>query len=45
MAQELFTPKSFKGLPLSNGKAVQHSILERTEKKGSLLEGRQSVTL
>ena len=37
-------PESFKGL-LSNGKVVQNSILERTEKKVSLLEGRQSVTL
>ena len=36
--------RSFKGL-LSNGKVVQNSILERTEKKVSLLEGRQSVTL
>ena len=30
---------------LSNDKVVQNSILERTEKKVSLLEGRQSVTL
>ena len=37
-------PESFKGL-LSNGKVVQNSILERTEKKVSLLEDRQSVTL
>ena len=47
MAQKLFSqqiPSSFKGL-LSNGKVVQNSILERTEKKISLLEGRQSVTL
>ena len=47
MAQKLITPQipeSFKGL-LSNGKVVQNSILERTEKKVSLLEGRQSVTL
>ena len=47
MAQKLITPQipeSFKGL-LSNGKVVQNSILERTEKKASLLEGRQSVTL
>ena len=47
MAQKLITPQipdSFKGL-LSNGKVVQNSILERTEKKVSLLEGWQSVTL
>ena len=47
MAQKLITPQipdSFKGL-LSNGKLVQNSILERTEKKVSLLESRQSVTL
>ena len=50
MAQKLIPPpppqipESFKGL-LSNGKVVQNSILERTEKKVSLLEGRQSVTL
>ena len=47
MAQKLITPQipeSFKGL-LSNGKVVQNAILERTEKKVSLLEGRQSVTL
>ena len=47
MAQKLITPQipeSFKGL-LSDGKVVQNSILERTEKKVSLLEGRQSVTL
>ena len=47
MAQKLITPQipeSFNGL-LSNGKVVQNSILERTEKKVSLLEGRQSVTL
>ena len=47
MAQKLITPQipeSFKGL-LSNGKVVQKSILERTEKKVSLLEGRQSVSL
>ena len=47
MAQKLITaqiPESFKGL-LSNGKVVQNSILERTEKEVSLLEGRQSVTL
>ena len=47
MAQELLTsqiPDSFKGL-LTNGKLVQNSILERTEKKSSLLEGRRSVVL
>ena len=47
MAQELITPKipdSFKGL-LTNSKLVQNSILERTEKKISLLEGRRSVLL
>ena len=47
MAQKLVTPQipeSFKGL-LSNGKVVQNAILERTEKKVSLLEGRQSVVL
>ena len=47
MAQELITPQipeSFKGL-LSNSKVVQKNILERTEKKLSLLEGRRSVSL
>ena len=47
MAQKLFAlqiPESFKGL-LSNSKVVQNAILERTEKKISLLEGRQSVSL
>ena len=47
MAQKVITPQipeSFKGF-LSNGKVVQNSILERTEKKVSLLDGRQSVTL
>ena len=37
-------PESFKCL-LSNDKVVQNSILERTEKKVSLWEGRQSVML
>ena len=47
MAQELITPQipqAFKGL-LSKSKIVQNSILERSEKKVSLLEGRDSVTL
>ncbi|XP_065187511.1 uncharacterized protein LOC135818113 [Sycon ciliatum] len=47
MAQELFTPQipgSFKGL-LSGSKVVQKAILERNEKKYSLLEGRRSVIL
>ena len=47
MAQELFTnqiPESFKGL-LTNSKVVQNNILERTEKKLSLLEGRRNVAL
>ena len=47
MAQELITPKipdSFKGL-LTNSKLVQQSILERTEKKLSVLEGRNGVVL
>ena len=47
MAQKLITPQipeSFKCL-LSNDKVVQNFILERTEKKVSLLEGRQSVML
>ena len=47
MAQELIAPQipeSFKGL-LTNSKIVQNSILERTEKKLSMLENRRSVTL
>ena len=47
MAQKLVTPQipeSFKGL-LSKSKLVQNSILERTEKKVSLLEGRHAVSL
>ena len=47
MARELLTPQipeSFKGL-LTNSKVVQNSILERTEKKLSLLEGRRDVIL
>ena len=47
MAQELITPKipdAFKGL-LTASKIVQSSILERTEKKISLLEGRRGVVL
>ena len=47
MAQKLVIPQipdSFKGLQ-SNGKVVQNAILERTEKKVSLLEGRQLVVL
>ena len=47
MAQKLYSsqiPDSFRGL-LSNSKVVQDSILERTEKKISLLEGRPSISL
>ena len=47
MAQKLVTlqiPESFKGF-LSNSKVVQNSILEKTERKISLLEGSQSVSL
>ena len=47
MAQELITPQipdAFKGL-LNSSKVVQSSILERNEKKYSLLEGRRSVVL
>lgn len=47
MAQRLVSPlipAPFKGL-LTNTKVVQDSILERTEKKVSLLEGRNAVTL
>lgn len=47
MAQELVTnqiPEAFKGL-LSNSKIVQNNVLERTEKKVSLLEGRRGISL
>ena len=47
MAQKLYSsqiPDSFRGL-LSNSKVVQDLILERTEKKISLLEGRPSISL
>jgi len=47
MAEEIYTPQapeSFTGL-LTNKKVVQNSILERSEKKLSLLEGRQEVRL
>lgn len=47
MAQELVTqqiPDAFRGL-LSSSKVVQNSILERTEKKVSMLEGRREVVL
>ena len=47
MAQKPVTPQipeSFKSL-LSDGKVVENAIQERTEKKVSLLESRQSVVL